>query len=253
MKVPEFIKKIDWSELRNQKTELVKHIDYLRTDYSEANRIEDKIKLADYLEGILNLIDAIQDYAVDDVKIIDAIHVYDFEVEDGEPIKRSDKLEGETDEEYFARINAENIFQMRIEGVSLYMDEEISKEFIESIVDDKEHAAIIKDIIRRNILRDVMNDSNDFMRDSEGCLIYDSTMYDYGFAIEDYCRRRFLKGKTKTVYVCPDCGSEDVEYKTWTNPNTNETNHDHPMEEEDCYCNNCNKNVKLIQKEVPME
>ena len=73
MKTPEFIKKIDWSELRNQKRRLIVVIENLKIN---------KIPLSDDLNGILHLIDALQDYAVDDAKIIDSIHVYDFELEE---------------------------------------------------------------------------------------------------------------------------------------------------------------------------
>lgn len=85
MKTPEFIKKIDWSELRNQKRSLIEVIDYIKTHnpyfYNDLN-------------GILHLIDALQDYAVDDAKIIDSMHVYDFELEEERetktPTKRTD-------------------------------------------------------------------------------------------------------------------------------------------------------------------
>ena len=82
MKTPEFIKKIDWSELRNQKKSLIAVIENLKTN---------KIPLSDDLEGILHLIDALQDYAVDDVKIIDSIHVYDFEEEEERETKPQSK------------------------------------------------------------------------------------------------------------------------------------------------------------------
>ena len=82
MKTPEFIKKIDWSELRNQKRSLITMIENLKTN---------KINITDNLEGILHLIDALQDYAVDDAKIIDSIHVYDFELEEEREIKTPTK------------------------------------------------------------------------------------------------------------------------------------------------------------------
>ena len=75
METPEFIKKIDWSELRNQKKCLIAAIEYFRT-----NKVPD---IPDSLEGILNLIDALQDYAVDEAQIVKAIDAYDFE-EDSE-------------------------------------------------------------------------------------------------------------------------------------------------------------------------
>lgn len=74
METPEFIKKIDWSELRNQKTCLVTAIEYFKTVKVP--------EIPDGLEGILNLIDALQDYAVDTAQIVRDIDVYDFEIEE---------------------------------------------------------------------------------------------------------------------------------------------------------------------------
>lgn len=73
MKTPYFVEKIDWSELRNQKRLLLQTInnDAVSPEHKEA------------LEGILSLIDAAQDYAVDEMGI-NEIHVFDFEQEDGE-------------------------------------------------------------------------------------------------------------------------------------------------------------------------
>jgi hypothetical protein len=72
MEAPIFIQKIDWSELRNQKRLLLETInnDSVSPEHKEA------------LEGILSLIDAVQDYAVDEVEIARAIDVYDFEAEE---------------------------------------------------------------------------------------------------------------------------------------------------------------------------
>jgi hypothetical protein len=69
-KVPEFIKKIDWKLLREQKNSLLHIID---TDW---NKLE---ILPDSLQGIVNLIDSIQDYAVDTALIADEEEVFDSE------------------------------------------------------------------------------------------------------------------------------------------------------------------------------
>ena len=75
METPEFIKKIDWSELRNQKKILIDTI--CKIHENEGDTIQ-----ADALEGILSLIDTIQDYAVDTAQIVRDIDVYDFEIEE---------------------------------------------------------------------------------------------------------------------------------------------------------------------------
>lgn len=77
----EIIKNIDWSELRNQKRTLLNVITELNT-FTGFAEINEKQKKVDDLNGILYLIDAIQDYAVDDLGIVDSIHVYDFDEEE---------------------------------------------------------------------------------------------------------------------------------------------------------------------------
>jgi hypothetical protein len=69
-----FFKGIDWSELRNQKRDLLEILNSTK-DIPTKTQLES-------LTGILHLIDAIQDYAVDELEIIESIHVYDFEAEE---------------------------------------------------------------------------------------------------------------------------------------------------------------------------
>jgi cytidylate kinase len=64
MEAIEFIKKIDWNELRIQKANLI-HILEEKTEYTDSS--ERKAYYSIY--GILNLIDSIQDYAVDVMNI----------------------------------------------------------------------------------------------------------------------------------------------------------------------------------------
>ncbi len=49
-----------------------------------------------------------------------------------------------------------------------------------------------------------------------------------------------------TLY-CSECGSNDVEVKMWVNPNTDRIGGEcsTPLEEEDCWCYNCEEHTKL--------
>jgi len=86
---PEFIRKIDWSMLRGQKAVLIKLADTIRDTKPQPVKFQDSEMVAilipketeDVLEGILGLIDAAQDYAVDVLGIPD-MHIYDFEQEE---------------------------------------------------------------------------------------------------------------------------------------------------------------------------
>ncbi len=74
MKTTDLIKKIDFNSLRTQKGTLIKIIDDLERTGMHPDQESD-------LTGILNLIDALQDYAVD-VMDMNPITVYDFELEE---------------------------------------------------------------------------------------------------------------------------------------------------------------------------
>jgi hypothetical protein len=52
------------------------------------------------------------------------------------------------------------------------------------------------------------------------------------------------KQKTKTLWLCPHCGSDNVEIKKWVNANTNEVGTD--CEEEEGYCLDCEEHGELI-------
>ncbi len=232
---------IDWSLLRDQKEHLI-----------SLNIGDPKLEL----DGIINLLDSFQDHAVDVLGIDEKLV---FNSENDELLgrvqidERSDKLDTETDEEYFARTNAEIIYQMRIEGTFLYENEDIPEEYIKSIVDDPEHAKKIKAIISANILKDVTNHPDNFSKDARGHFTYDATMYDYGFAIDDYCEKQFKAGKTKMVWVCKNCGSDKVQTKYWVDLNTKiiEGNVS-DGENDDNYCPDCDGHHGVEQKEIPL-
>lgn len=178
-KALKLIQSIDWSELRNQKKLL----------FSLASGTENYVSLSDIvpdIEGIISLYDHLQDFAVDELGI-DEMHIYDFDDEE--------QRENETPEELFARENADLIFQMHIEGAYLYIDENMSEEFIKSIIDNEPHITIIKSKIKRSILQDYKKEPKSFKRDENGNLTYDYTMYDYGYAISNYCLKQWKKQK----------------------------------------------------------
>ena len=71
MKNPEFLQKIDWSLLKEQKLQLNDLIGRLNGDLKqylkdgEEGLFKETQRDIDSLEGIVNLLDTIQDYAVD--------------------------------------------------------------------------------------------------------------------------------------------------------------------------------------------
>lgn len=54
------------------------------------------------------------------------------------------------------------------------------------------------------------------------------------------------------MWICPRCGSDNVQHKRWINPNNNEER-DSDIEEEDCWCDDCETHNVLITKDIPVK
>jgi hypothetical protein len=204
------VTKIDFSDLRNQKRELLKVI--AQRDLPEHE---------DELSGILHLIDSIQDFVCDELGYNE--HEV-FDLTDEDPDYHPEPLypvnPDEPDEETFAREMSELIYEIHREASYLYEHEAMSEEFVETILNDTGNVQACKELIRKDILDDLRLDPDKFQRDETGKLRYDESMFDYGYVIEGYCLEKFYEGKTKTVYLCKCCQSDNVEVKHWMNPNT---------------------------------
>jgi hypothetical protein len=225
------ILKIDWTDLRTQKGTLLILI----------AEMEKQGKDVTDLDGILNLIDALQDYAVDELGVPE-MHVFDFELEE--------ERENETPAEKFARESAQRIFDELCESDGFHQDDEMPSEFIESIMADHWHADIIRAKIKNQILNDlkahpVLFDITETTKE----LQYDGDMReDYEGVATQYIRELFNNGKTKTIWLCPHCGSDNVEMKNWVNANTGEVGTD--CEEDEGYCQDCEQRGELILSTV---
>ena len=54
-----------------------------------------------------------------------------------------------------------------------------------------------------------------------------------------------MEKNKKKIYVCPKCGSENVQIKKWVFVNTNETAED---SEDDAYCCDCNSFFEYLEE-----
>ena len=225
MKTPYFIEKIDWSDLREQKRILIAVIDEM--EKKKDIRFEE-------LQGILNLIDAAQDYAVDEMGI-NEMHIYDFELEE--------QREMSTPTEIFAKDSAEKIFDELLESDGFHTDDKLPSEFIETIMADNMHADIIRGLIRIQILRDVLQNPEAFKYDDKEVPIYDADMRDdYEGIAANYCREIFDSIETKTIYICTHCQSDNVQVKAWTKPNEGQKFVDEVQGDEIGWCDDCQLN-----------
>jgi len=223
------ILKIDFTTLRTQKGTLIAII-------SELEKKQD-IRFED-LDGILNLIDSIQDYAVDELGV-DAMHVFDFELEE--------EREKSTPEENFARESAERIFDELCESDGFHTDDQMPEKFIEIIMADNMHADIIKAKLRAQILNDlkvhpVLFDISETTKE----LQYDGDMReDYEGLVTAYIRELFNEKKTKCVHLCMSCGSDNVQVKAWVKPNQDNKMIDEVEGDELGWCEDCQQNVNV--------
>jgi hypothetical protein len=244
------ITKINFSDLRNQKRELMKAIKDI-----DDRQMDDDMGLLDRrqkegLEGILHMIDDLQDFVTDELGY-PAMEVYDFEAEDPDyhPEPLYPVNTDEPEEEVFAREMADIIYDLHREGTYLYQHEAMSEEFVETILNDPANVHACKELIRKDILDDFRIDPTQFKRIANtNDLCYDSEMYDYGYAIEAYCLEKFYEGKTKTVYLCKCCHSNNVEIKKWVNPNTGVVGED--CDESVGFCNDCAINSVIYAAEL---
>jgi len=174
----ELIKNIDWSELRNQKTVLLEVINHI----IQANK---SCKESDALNGILSLIDSLQDFAVDELGM-DESEVYHLVNSD------------ETVEESFATNGANLIFDELLESDGFHYDSIMSSEFIEKIMSSEYHEARIKEEVRAMILNDLILMTNSFKYD-KNVPMYDGEMRDsYEHIVIDYIRKLYHKEKSNS-------------------------------------------------------
>ncbi len=155
---PDWIKRIDFTTLRGQKLVLIKMADTIR-DTPPQPYIKDGVEMTvimmpkdteEVIEGILGVLDALQDYAVDELGVPEML-VFDFEEEENREIKELKKTK--------------------------------------------------------------------------------------------------KSKKTKKLWLCPHCGSDNVETKAWVNANTDELS-TYDSGEDEGYCNDCQEHGELIHSDV---
>ena len=158
--------------------------------------------------------------------------------------------------EKFAIAMSVLLYEMRAEsdlsGASLTTpntNSAVPHEFIESTIDDVEHIENMKEIIYKDIVQTLTEHPNLYKND-KGEYEYNMDVYGFAYVIDSYVERLYEDtNETKSVWVCPDCRSDNVQFKTWTDANTmTATNDECPMEEGDCHCKDCESTSVLITK-----
>jgi len=55
---------------------------------------------------------------------------------------------------------------------------------------------------------------------------------------------------SKFIWKCTVCGGTNVQIKQWVNPNTNEVDSDNGLDNEDCWCQDCEEHNELEYTEI---
>lgn len=88
----------------------------------------------------------------------------------------------------FAKQLADLLYEMRSESESLYENEEIPKEFINSVIDAPIHIEVMKRAMEADILWEIGLEPERF-KNSAGEYEYEYWMYDYAFAMDSHAER----------------------------------------------------------------
>lgn len=153
----------------------------------------------------------------------------------------------------FAIDSAERIFNELCKSDGFHQDDEIPTEFIKTIMADVFQSNMIKGLIGEQIHDDLKENPKAFLYDDDENPIYDSGMRDdYESIVTDYIRERFNKeGKTKYVYVCTQCNSDNVQIKAWVKPNEDNKFIDEVEGDEMGWCDDCNLPTEIDVAELP--
>lgn len=127
----------------------------------------------------------------------------------------------------------------------------VPQEFIESTVDNPKHIEKMKEIIFKDIVNHLTQCPDDY-KNEKGEYEYQSDVYDFSYKVDSYIERLYEDlHETKEVWVCPDCNSDNVQFKTWTDANSMKaTNDECPMEDSDCYCKDCESTSLLVRTKL---
>lgn len=157
--------------------------------------------------------------------------------------------------ENFAIAMSDLLFTMRIED-SFFSELTtpntnvlIPEDFKDNIVNKDIHIKKMKSLIKNDIVGYLTQYPNNY-KNEKGVYEYQPNVYDHSTYVDTYVEQLYEDLHcTKTVWVCPDCGSDNVQFKTWTDANTMKaTNEECPMEDGDCACKDCESTSLLITK-----
>lgn len=128
----------------------------------------------------------------------------------------------------------------------------VPETFIDATLDNEEHVKKIKEEIRLDVVHHLTQSPDDFKND-KGEYEYQTDIYDYSAQLDAYVERLYEDtNETKSVWVCPECGSDNVQAKMWVNVNTNNVCGEAMEDDDEYYCEDCKNHIGKVSEEIMM-
>lgn len=153
--------------------------------------------------------------------------------------------------EKFAEAMSDLLFDMRADDLSANFlrtpntDTLVPLDFINKVVDEQQHIVKMKTLIKNDIISHLTQCPSVFT-DDKGEYHYTPDVYDFSYVMDTYVEQLYEdQNETKTILVCPNCKSDNVQVMMWVNANTNEVIDSAADEGTEDWCDDCRTHVKL--------
>ncbi|MDA3778835.1 MAG: hypothetical protein PF487_01145 [Bacteroidales bacterium] len=125
----------------------------------------------------------------------------------------------------------------------------VPDEFKEFTIDNKEHSEKMKEIISNDIVNHLTQCPDDY-KNEQGEYEYQPDVYDFAYVVDSYIEQLYEDTHcTKTVLVCTNCNSDNVQTKMWVKANTKEVlDSAGDDSDEDSWCEDCQGHHDLETK-----
>jgi len=115
------------------------------------------------------------------------------------------------------------LFDMRVKDLNNAIintddNEQIPVDYINCILNNVAHAVAIKEKIRMSVLAAVETEPKAFLNDNNE-YHYNSNIYAHAYLVDSYIQKIYDDTRTKYVYRCTHCNSDNVQVKAWVDPN----------------------------------
>ena len=159
------------------------------------------------------------------------------------------------------------LFEMRTEDLNdtiLYYEDQhgVQKEMLENYIDKalSDHKETIIERLRLSVLAAVTDSPNNYMQKHSGQgdsatseYVYSSLVYDHAYLVDEFIMEQYHVDhpEMKTIQMCPECNSDNVQVKAWVRPNQNNQLVDYLNDQvTDGFCDDCHEHVIVETAEV---